>query len=347
MNILIIKFASIGDVIHATPAFHAIRIQFPEAHITLMVGEWSRPVVEGNRNIDQIESFSDRDFFGMQPLGVWHAWEKLRHTEWDIIVVMQRAFPWVLLARLLPAKQRVGFDRGWNRFLLTSIAYEERRSHHIHRYLELAKQLGATPQGLDTEFHLTAKEHQFADTFWRERGLDSFPTVIAIPPGGAVNPKETKMIKRYPLPSYRRVAQEFLRDPHVALVAVGSASDHRVGEELCASFRGQAVNLCGKTSLLQLGAVFTRCQLLISHDTGPLHIAAAVGLRTLSLFGPTLPSAHAPLGSIHRVIQSPLAVGLVQTDDTEYLRVSSDVDLMQAISPQEVVRVGREMLGHR
>jgi lipopolysaccharide heptosyltransferase II len=352
-RLLIIKLISVGDVLFTTPAVRALRLGFPRAHLTYLVGSWSKGVIEDNPNLNEVIVYdaprhsSDR----------WRAWlstlsclRRVRRKRFDLAVIFHRTSFAGLLALLAGIPNRVGFDyHGQGRFLTRKVAYEVGK-HEVDRYLDVVRCLGLSPGGLWTEMQVGKKEQDEASQLLRANGLKTDERMVAVLPGGGKNPGTFMPTKRWPADRFARLIDEMVRRFQVKVLLVGGPGDEEVVNDVISQIQSPAVNLVGKTTFKQLAAVLQRCQLFIGGDSGPLHIAAAVGTPTVGIFGPSDPRLVAPRGEKHlavwkKVSCSPCYRPDIVTDAQDFSSCSKgSLECMGKILVDEVsVSVRRQM----
>ena len=312
-RILIVKLDHIGDVLLATPTITNLRLHYPHAHITLLVGSWSKQVVECNPHIDEILCY-DSPFFcrsgkratlkdAMQIL------RRLKSEQYDLIVELRGDFLSLALAMLKSSRYRL--DRSTQRVLKklrnlschplvqgpTDNKISERRledepaysEHEVEINLDVLRSGGIPITSRKTFFNVLSKEQAWAKSFLSELGIDASKPIVAIHPGSPVP------LKRWPTERFAKLA-DILIERKTQVLFLGGADEKWLVEEIQAQMRHRSVNIAGRTNLQQLGAVLQNCQLFIGNDSGPMHIAAAVGTRVIGLFGPGSPQRFGPFG---------------------------------------------------
>ncbi len=304
-RILIIKLISVGDVLFTTPALRALRLGFPKAHLSYLVGSWSKDVIEDNPNLDEIIVYDaprhsqDR---GRAWLSTLSCLRQLRRKRFDLAVIFHRTSFAGLLALLAGIPNRVGFDyQGQGKFLTRKVTYEVGK-HEVDRYLDVVRSLGLNPAGLWTEMLVGSKEQDYASELLRANSLKPGERMVAVLPGGGKNPGTFMPTKRWPADRFARLIDEMAQRLQVKVLLVGGPGDEEVVSAVVSQIKSQAVNLVGKTTFKQLAAVLQRCRLFIGGDSGPLHIAAAVGTPTVGIFGPSDPQLVAPRGGKHLAV---------------------------------------------
>ena len=282
-RILIVRLGSLGDLVHTLPAVAALRRRFPHAQIDWLVDAPHRPFLEMVPIVSSIVVLPART------AAAWLVTRKvLRAREYDVALDFQGLLKSAALARLSGAKRVVGFDRASLREGMAAPLYTERvpvddSRHVIRKNLQLAASI-AGAQGTDAlEFPIAPMSSPVVDAFIR-----TVPPTFALVNAGAAWPN-----KRWPPDRLGAVARH-VRDRH----GLHSGVLWGPGEEDAARAVGAAsagaATLAPKTTLTELVALAARARLMISGDTGPLHIAAAFGVPTVSLFGPTTPVRNGP-----------------------------------------------------
>ena len=303
-NVLVIKTCCIGDVLMATPMLSALREAFPAAKISLAVGSWSKSVVEGNPDIDDIidcgsiaggRRFSLAEYFGVV--------RQLRVRQFDCCFVLERSALLTALPWIAGIPVRVGLDSGGRGFSLTvRVAVPDRR-HEAELYLDTVRAIGYEPVGPRMKFVPSQADRARADAALAACGDGP---IVAVHPGGGVNPGMRLVAKRWPAERYAAVADRLVASGcHVVLV--GDAGDREVVSAVKRHMRSAGVDLAGQLTLGELGAVLARCRLAVANDTGPMHLAVAVGTPVVAIFGPSDPLVYGPYGQSDAVASSGLA----------------------------------------
>jgi lipopolysaccharide heptosyltransferase II len=304
-RILIIKLCCVGDILFTTPAVRALRRGFPRARLSYLVGSWSKEVVEDNPHLDQIIVY---DAPGHSP-SRWKALSQsltcvrqLRGQNFDLAVIFHRTPLSALLAMLAGIPGRAGFDCAGAGGLLTQKTVFDAQKHEVDRYLSLVISLGVEPAGLFTEMQLNPREQGYASHLLRTNDVGEDDLLIGILVGGGKNPGTSMPTKRWPPAKFARLADSLTREYEAKVVLVGGPGDEDAVNQVASEMESPAINLVGKTTFKQLAAVLKRCRLFVGGDSGPLHIAAAVGTPTVGIFGPSDPRLVAPRGGNHLAV---------------------------------------------
>lgn len=311
-RILLVRLSAIGDVLHATTVARRIKELQPDCELSWIVSPPASTLLAGNPNIDHVLVWDRRTFDAAVAQHHFRtAWQLLKKAKalmapyhFDIALDIQGLFLSGLITRFSGAKQRIGIhERHEGNFLFMSQqAPDIADKHKIRRYLSVLQPFGVSPfdfkPGLTLS--LTPELRQFAKDFWAQHGIE---TGNAHKPLLLVNTRTTWPDKNWP-PEFFAAALNQLPD-NIQVVFTGANGDRPYIEQAQALLKRPSLSVAGETNLMQLAAIFAPADLLLTGDTGPLYIAEAVGLRTLSLWGPTHPDIYGPLTPGHHFIISP------------------------------------------
>ncbi len=302
-RILAVKLADMGDLLTATPALRALRLSFPSAHIAAIVTPRSAPVLRFSDAVDQVISF-DKFAFDRPPSAVRSIpvalglAARLRKERYDTILVFHHLYTWwgvakyAALVRAVGASTVAGLDngRGW---FLTHRAHDRGYGavHEAEYWLEVAGTLGACHPNPAMELPVGPDDEAFASALWRRLGLQG-REVLAIHPGtGDFSPA-----RRWPAGRFAEVARVLARrlDARVALIAGPARGERDLVREIASLVGPSAVVLDSLPSPLALAAVLRRCKLFVGNDSGVMHVASAVGVPVVAVFGPSNHRAWGP-----------------------------------------------------
>ena len=314
MNILIIKTSAIGDVIHTLPSLWSLRAHFPEAHITWLVEESAADLVIGHPALNRVLVARRKAWMNDLRAGrLWRALagalrfvRELRETRYDLVIDFQgllKSAIWVVLAR---GTRKAGFGRGMEHAEYSYLALNERipavdmNQHAIDRSLLLLKGIGVPAADLRYTLAESPQHESEAMALLRGCGVNGEDRLVAINP-----------MARWPTklwePEHFAALAERLESEDIRVVFTGSREDtpalDQIGRFMTRLYR----RLDGKTSLHTLAALYRRAQVVVTTDSGPMHLAAAVGTPVVALFGPTAPWRTGPYGGNHVVLRMDLA----------------------------------------
>jgi lipopolysaccharide heptosyltransferase II len=356
-RILVVKLCCLGDILFATPVVRALKARWPHAHLAYMVSNYCRDLVAADPRVDEIIEFNAYDP-GSIPVKLARAWpvaRQLRRERFDLAVILHRSPLAGLLAAAGRIPVRVGFDWEGEGFSLTHPVPFRPDAHEIDRNLDCLQTLGLKVTDTRTELIPSPAAEAAAGVFLKTIGAESEGRpLIAIFPAGGVNPGTVMVTKRWTVAGYREVCEQLSRRFGARLLLVGSRDDAAVGDELAAGWAEAQplIRAEGQTPLMVLAAMLRRCALFIGGDSGPLHMAAAVGTPTVSLFGPTDPRLLAPRGEAHRVLfKSPDCAPCYNPITVRQGRVTvcrqGNLICLQSLTPAEVLDAAGELLAQK
>jgi heptosyltransferase II len=304
MKIMIRATNWIGDAIMALPALHAVRAKFPEAHIAIV----ARPYVA---DIYRDQSVCD-ELIPYDPQGQHRGWrgrellaKELRFQKFDTALLLQNAFDAAWLAWRAGIPQRIGYARDGRSLLLThAIAVPKPGQipeHEKFYYLELLRRAGWI-DALHAETHI---ELQVLDAERKRAALvlvegGSRPSALRIAVGAGASYGSAKC---WPPERFANALNQTLSQIDADVILFGTASEARVSSAIASQLRRSAIDLTGKTPIADLPALLSQCHLFLGNDSGATHVAAAVGLPVVAVFGPTDPQGTAPVTPRATVVQ--------------------------------------------
>ena len=325
-KLLVVKTSSLGDVIHALPVVQTIKDAAPHLSLGWVVRRRCADILAGNPVIDYLYVVPDkpslRDILQLR--------RELRLPRYDMALDMQGLALSGLLTRLSGASVRVGWDRNreGNAFFLTHpiVPGKAKDAHEIDLLYGFADALGvhASHPEFTPQPYLAAENAAQA-----EEWLQNLPR-----PRIALNVGASRAYKRWPLPNWAEVAQALTRSGR-SVVFVGDKKDAETVAQITLHLSGGFVDLAGRTSLRQLASVLAACDLLVSGDSGPMHLAVAVGTPALAIFGATRPARHGPYGARNIVLHDP-APGL--TTPGKRPTEAEGAACMARVTPEQVLK---------
>jgi heptosyltransferase-2 len=287
MKILVRATNWIGDAVMSLPALRAIRSRYPGAHITVLAKPWVKQLYEGERAIDAV---------------IWKPARALRTEKFDLAVLFPNSFRSALQIYITGAGRRIGYARDARSFLLTDAIpipkAGEIPKHERFYYLELLRRAGlidALPN--ISEIHLDGAEAA------AERGSQLFESrgvklpVIGVSPGAAFG-----SAKRWLPERFAEAAARLAEGGSIAIF--GSAAERSMCAQVAAACAGH--NFAGTTTLREFIDMTAACQLFLTNDSGAMHIAAGLGVPSITVFGPTDETATGPSGANARIVREPV-----------------------------------------
>jgi len=298
-RILLIKPSSLGDIVHALPVVAALKARWPAAHLTWLVKRQWADLIHRFDGVDHVWPVDPTLRGWLGQVGA------LRRERFDLVIDLQGLFRSGALAWLSGGPVRIGFANGregspW--FYTHRVAVPSVEMHAVDRYLLVAAALGASPHGTpEFQFKDLGGEMAAIKDLCQSKGLSLEK------PWVAMNVSARWPTKRWPLASFA-AALDHMRLKHIGpVVVIGSADEQREVDQLRSMTTNSFVDLTGAVPLGILPAFLSRASVLITNDSGPMHVAAAVGTPVVALFGPTSESRTGPYGQGHTVLTQAIA----------------------------------------
>lgn len=316
-KILIVKLSAIGDVIQTLPVAEALRKQYPEAHIAWVVEEEAGDLLTGHPTLDRVivsrrKTWQKRFFrsgeFWSTLREVGEFIRDLRKQNYDWVIDTHGLFKSALLVFLSRGKRKIGYRRSpgiaeEGSYLFTNERYEPLsvERHALERYLDLVARLGVRVDKPELRFSPPADSLRKAESLVLGNGLLSRPLVI-------IHPMAKWPTKLWPGEKFAALAESLVKKKGASVIFTGSREDREPVEKIVRRI-GPSKNiliLTGQTSLKELAGLFSFSDLVVTTDTGPMHLAAAVHAPLIALFGPTAPWRTGPYGDGPVILRQPL-----------------------------------------
>lgn len=303
-RILIVRGDRIGDLVLSTPSLTALRNQFPDAHITLVVRSYTKDLVIDNPMVDKLVEFSTR----MSPLQNIRFLLKLKKNQYDLAVVLHSSIWWCIVAYMTGAPIRIGYQEKGGGFLLTkpiSPKKEHQIAHELERTLDVVRTIGADTSERFPCVSVTEQGERYADFFFDHNVFTRGDKIIAIHPGAR------QEYIRWRKDRFAAIANMIIERYSFKILLIGGKSEKRLIDDVYRQIiKKKFVGVATDMALTQLVSVIKRCDLFIGNSTGPMHIAAAVGVPVVAIFGCIHPQDSykrwGPWGKNHLVISKEL-----------------------------------------
>ena len=296
-RILLIKPSSLGDIIHGLPVLKALRNKWPDAKISWVVKDAYVDILNGNPLIDElillIKSSLTTSIFSFR--------KKLRHGSFDLAVDMQGLFRSGLIAFLSGAAVRIGFS---NAREVASLFYTHKvdaplNLHAVDRNLKLAAALGCEVQGVEFPINFNRETEQEALGFLQNIQLDKGKPLVTFVPGTRWEKK------RWPLNSFSLLGDLLIEKMGAGIIVAGSRQENRLIHEIRSAMKNPSAEAVD-FSLTKLTALLSKSDVVVTNDSGPMHIAVAMRTPVVALFGPTDPARTGPYSKKCLIIQRDL-----------------------------------------
>jgi heptosyltransferase I len=339
MNILIVKLSAVGDVIHTLPSLSALRKLYPDAHITWVVEEAAAGLVENHPYLDKVLISRRKSWIKYfrkgeicRPLREIRAFLKeLRRRPYDLVIDFHGLLKSALIVLFSGGLRKLGYDSLQE---LSGLFYNEKipedmNKHAVDRYLDFPHYLGV--KTVQPEFILPSDSAAQANvkSMLKKYHLKNKKFI-------AVNPVAYWDTKLWDNEKFARLADSIKTKLNAEVVFTGSEKSSI--EMIIAQMSSKAVSLAGETTLAELADVYKKALMVITTDSGPMHLAAAVGTPVVALFGPTDPKRTGPYGEGHTIIRVDLPCSPC------FLKTCPTKKCMQSISPEQVFAIIEERL---
>jgi heptosyltransferase I len=296
-SILVVRLSSLGDLIHTLPAVAALRRRFPDAHIDWLVEARHRDILLGNPDVSGLIVV---DTLGWRrKLLSPRTWReiraslaKLREHRYDFVLDLQGTLKSAVSAFLARSDRRIGFAAGHLKERAAALLYTERvsangdRPHVIDRHLGLLRALDIAAEGRSFPIACSEAAEAAAESELKRLGFSDF---------AVLNPGGSWETKRWSPEKFGRLAVEIERGWKLPSLVVFGPGEEEMARAVVDASKG-AARLAPRTSVLELVPYIRKARLFVSGDTGPLHLASAVGVPAVAIFGPTDPTRNGPFG---------------------------------------------------
>jgi heptosyltransferase-2 len=304
VKILIRATNWVGDAIMALPALRAVRRRFPEAEIAIVARPYVADIYRDQQICDRLIPYDPRGshagFFGRERLAA-----ELRAMRFDVALLLQNAFDAAWLAWRARIPERIGYARDGRSFLLTKpLPLPERGeipAHEKFYYLELLHRAGWVDSVQDESFiglAVPEEKRRSAEEFLSKSGVRRGVLRIAIGAGASYG-----SAKCWPPARFAELTNRLQSQTDADVLLFGTAAEADVSNAISAEMRRSPLDLTGKTAIADLPALLSQCHLFIGNDSGAMHVAAAVGLPVVAVFGPTDPDGTAPVTPRCSIVQ--------------------------------------------
>ncbi len=295
-KILIVKPSSLGDVVHSLPFLNSIKACFPKAEIHWVIARGLEGLLECHPMVDRL-IIINKDMWKKLSKTVdtikelKQLFRDIRDEQYDLAVDLQGLFRSGLITMATRAPVRVGFAeaREGSKIFYNVMVKGGKEVHAVERYMKLAGALGCDEKDIIFPFSLCGGEMRSLEDI--KRGMKDYAVIV---PGARW---DTKI---WDAANFGRIASLL----PIRSIVIGSRSDTEIAEKVVRSSGGKAISLAGRTSLKELIEVLRQARLVVSNDSGPMHIAAGFHVPVVAIFGPTSPVRTGPYGKGHVVIKS-------------------------------------------
>jgi heptosyltransferase-1 len=328
-KILIIKPSSLGDVVHSLPFLNAVRTRFPKTEIHWVIAKGIEGLLEGHPMINRLWIINKDTWKKIKNVkGTINEFKvlfrELKKEKYNLVVDLQGLLRSGVLTAATGAPVRVGFAeaREGSRVFYTHKIEGGKNIHAVDRYLKIADFLGCPTTDVYFPFPLYSKSLSLTHNL-------SIPEDYAV-----IVPGARWKTKIWPPEKFGKLSSKL----PLSTLIVGGKGDIDAADEIVALSNGKAISLAGKTDLKELIEVMKGARFVISNDSGPMHIAAALGIPVFAIFGPTDPSKTGPYGKGHTIIKEEITCAPC------FKKTCNDVKCMNSLSVKKVYEIIIEKL---
>ncbi len=300
---LIINPFGIGDVLFTTPVIRAIKEAYPQSFIGYWCNERAGEILKNNPRVDTVFALSRGDLkkirhkSPIKGMGILLSLvRKIRQEKFEVSLDFSLDHRYSLISKLAGIKKRSGFDykrRGG--FLTHRISIEGYTSKHVvEYYLDLLKFIDIKPQHYNLELFISAECKLKSKNILARYGIKESELVVGIAPGAGASWGKDAAVKHWPAEKYGELADRIAENFNAKIIIFGDGSEKPIAEVIMNTARYKPIDLAGKTTLEELAGLISNLNILITNDGGPLHMAVALGIKTVSIFGPVDETVYGP-----------------------------------------------------
>lgn len=335
-NILIVKLSAIGDVIHALPVARALKKCFPDCRITWVVENPAYDLLTNNPDIDEIIVFDKPKFKSLSGL-IKHVPEMarlLKSRQFDLAIDLQGLFKSAMLAWLSGAPVRIGYCnmRELSGLVSKPVCGINHKGHVVERYLDVARALQCNVETAEFVVQPSIDDIKTAQELLAINGINPGARYAVFAPG------TNWASKCWPAGNYAKLIDLIWQTYQLPAVIIGGSKDGVLMKEIKRLTSYKPIDLIGKTTLKQLAVIHQESSFFVGGDTGPMHLAVAMGTPVIALFGPSDYKRNGPYGYNQKVICSELECGPC------FKRDCKTMECMEMIAPETVFEAVSDLL---
>ena len=298
-RILLIDLLYMGDLIFATPFFRQLRKNYPESEIDIIVNANFYDLIEDNPYFDKVIAY-DKNWSIKES---YNFAKEINKENYDLGINIHGNWRTILLMYLISPAYNIGYGGDGKSLFLDKTIETTADLHMVEVYLQFLEKMGLK-RFADDKIELKVDEiaeknmEKFLVEKYNQKKMKKDKSLVALNTGG------TWPTKRWPKKKYAKLADEIKNQGEQVIFIGGPSDKKRVKDIISMMENNRVINAAGKTSLKELAALVKICDLVISNDSGPAHVAAAVGTKTITIFGPSDEKKYSPYGEIHEIIKT-------------------------------------------
>jgi len=305
MKILVINPFGIGDVIFSTPLIEILKRRFPDSFIGYICNRRAAELIATNPHLNRIFTYEKdeyREELKRSRIGfirkIFGFLKDIRKERFDVSIDLSLNYQFSMFMALIGVKKRVGFNyRNRGKFLTDKVDIEGFDYRHVvDYYLDVLKLLDidVSIRDVKTRIYVSDEDAGFADRILKDSGIKKEDLIIGMVPGCGESWGADAEYRRWDRKNFALLADLLTERYNAKIVLFGNLRENDISVEVEKAVKSRIVNLCGKTSIGEFLGILKRCGVVVTNDGGPLHMAVAVGAKTVSIFGPVDEITYGP-----------------------------------------------------
>ncbi len=303
-KVLIFSPNWIGDVVMSSPIVNSIKTSYPNSHIVMIANSYVFSLWESNVFIDELWRF-DAVKTCKNMLECYQLFKKIRQRNFNTAIILSGNMRFPLIAFLAGIKRRLGFGARCNRIFLTDVVKYNRRlknKHMVDVYSSILGCKGSTAGVKELSLKINDADADSANMLLKENGITPEDLLVGVAPGAIYG-----KTKRWPKENYAKLSDEIIEKHHAKIVIFTAPSEQEITSEVKSLMRNKPIVVDNATNLRVIACLIKRCAVLITNDSGLMHIAAAVKTNTVAIFGSTSPAFTGPYGDSHIILKKSIS----------------------------------------
>lgn len=354
-KILLINPFGIGDVLFTTPIIHTLKDTFSHVKIGYLCNRRTAPLIENNPHIDFLFIYERDEFEEIKKKSFW-GWlksintflGKIKKEHFELAIDFSLNSQYAFFCWCCGIKQRVGFNYKKRGFFLTRkinlSGYSQK--HVVDYYADLLKYLRLDSKYKNLELYLKEADRKHIDELLISKGVVQNDVLVGIIPGAGKSWGKEAYFKHWPPEKFALLADKIIEKYGVKVIIMGDLSESEVTKAVVKNMSHEVIDISGKTSVGELAALIFRMKLVITNDGGPLHMAVALGIKTISFFGPVDPKVYGPYpasDACHIVLKNSLECSPCY-QNFRLAKCQKDKECLSAISVEQAIGAVSKLL---
>ncbi|MDD5677972.1 MAG: glycosyltransferase family 9 protein [Kiritimatiellae bacterium] len=335
-SILVIRTAYLGDVMMTLPMLKPLRQRFPDATLSFLTSAAAGPLLENNPDVDEIITYDPFWFYPSKPCDYGAFIRSMRKRRFDLVIEARGDLREILaLVAPLRARYKVSYGVGGGGYLLTHVVPYPGLKHKVEYHLDIVRYLGCDV-GKEVEWKLRLADAE------RAVGRRLLETAGVKRPFVCVHPGGRLPLKRWGANKFAALGDRIEHDLGLGVVLLGSQDEQELAARVSAGMNTRQCCLAGQLNLREMAGVLAEAALFIGNDSGPMHIATAMGTPTVAIFGPSKSVETRPYGDAHQIVEKSFTCRA--ECDESHCRNSERQACLKSITPEDVLNAARSIL---